>query len=174
MSAVSRGSKGCTSRLRPKRPYNAARSSCMASMVRTADPPGEVGPLWVSRWSLAPSRDIVRTDDRGRRMTVLHVIRVLGVPDAPGSGGLVGVIDGTVVPPVDRQALARERGLPEIAFINDPRLGAVRVSGGEHLGATGRASAATFGRHQRHEFSKRGAQLIGPRGELAHDIILGH
>ncbi|TDD58957.1 PhzF family phenazine biosynthesis protein [Kribbella antibiotica] len=61
-------------------------------------------------------------------MTALpvHVVRVFTDPDG-AFGNPLGIVDGTLVAPADRQSLAAELGYSETVYVDDAATGAIRI-----------------------------------------------
>ena len=61
-------------------------------------------------------------------MTTLHVevVRVFTDPDGR-FGNPLGIVDGRLVPPADRQRVAAELGYSETVYVDDPATGTLRI-----------------------------------------------
>jgi predicted PhzF superfamily epimerase YddE/YHI9 len=60
-------------------------------------------------------------------MTDLHVLRVFVGPEGGGGNPLGVFLEGSAVPADRRQAIAAELGFSETVFVDDRRLGAIRI-----------------------------------------------
>ncbi len=60
-------------------------------------------------------------------MTQLHVLRVFVDPDGRGGNPLGVFLDGALIPPGRRQAVAVDLGFSETVFVDDAADGAIRI-----------------------------------------------
>ena len=60
-------------------------------------------------------------------MTTLHTLRVFLGPDGGGGNPLGVFLDGHVIPPADRQAVAADLGFSETVFVDDRATGELRI-----------------------------------------------
>ena len=77
-------------------------------------------------------------------MPELHVLRVFCAADGGGGNPLGVFLDGPAIAPAERQAVAKELGFSETAFVDDPATGAMRIfTPGTELAFAGHPTVGT-------------------------------